>query len=218
MDIQLIIFDLDGVLVDSTELYNRLLHEMVMENSIEMPYENFVASINGLSLESCLASIEKQSGKVLPDNFAAEYEERAIDIFREKLRPIPGVFTALNSIKQPICVASGSSHRRIKLSLSLTGLLPKFADNIYSASDVLRGKPAPDLFLYAAKQMGHAPKHCAVVEDSVPGVKAGVAAGMTVFAYVKPETETTLVEAGAHFVFQDMHKLPDLLQTKLSVS
>jgi len=218
MNLELIIFDLDGVLVDSVEIYNRLLHEMLIENEIKMPYEDFVASINGLSLESCIASIEKQSGKILPVDFAREYETRAIDIFKEKLRPTQGALSALNKISQPVCVASGSSHRRIRLSLSPTGLLPKFADNIYSASDVVHGKPAPDLFLYAAKKMGHTPKHCAVVEDSIPGVRAGLAAGMTVFGYVKSESASKLVEAGAHFIFQDMHKLPDLLQTKLAVS
>jgi HAD superfamily hydrolase (TIGR01509 family) len=214
MNFELIIFDLDGVLVDSESVVNRILHDMLNELGINISPKETVDKFTGLALATCLTDIEKQFGK-LPADFAKQYDNKVIDTLRTDLRPIDGIFATLENITRPICVASGSSHPRIKLSLEITGLLSKFGNNIFSIDDVARGKPAPDLFLHAAKQMGHAPQHCAVIEDSVPGVQAGKAAGMAVFAYTGSQSSDTLAKAGADHVFNNMLHLSDLLNSQL---
>ena len=211
MALQLIIFDCDGVLVDSETIANPVFCDTLTAFGIDMSYEESFATFTGLSLLSCLNIVEATFGKVLPPEFIIQYKEKVSDVLRQKLQPIKDIGSVLDSVKLPICVASGSGHERIRLSLDTTGLLSKFANNIFSASDVAEGKPAPDLFLYAAKEMGYAPEHCAVIEDSIPGVIAGVAAGMTVFAYAGTQKPDTLSKAGAHFIFDDMLNLPKLL-------
>jgi len=210
---QLIIFDCDGVLVDSESIANPLFYKMLTEYGINISYEESYTSFTGLSVRTCLSLIEKKFGKVLPKNLTDEYQENVMLALKTDLKPIKGIHSALENIKQPICVASGSSHERIRLSLELTGLLSKFEGNIFSASDVTRGKPAPDLFLHAAQKMGFLPEQCTVIEDSVPGVQAGVAAGMTVLGYACGHKPEDLASAGAHFVFDDMHLLPELLKS-----
>src|SRR5580700_2938661 len=154
MVFQLVIFDLDGVLVDSEPINNQIFFEMLVEAGLNISYEDVFAKFTGLSTQSCINLIEEQFGKTLPDNFKITYQTSTREALKVKLKPIAGAVSALENIKQPVCIASGSGHDRIKLSLQVTGLLPRFANNIFSASDVAHGKPAPDLFLYAAKTMG----------------------------------------------------------------
>jgi HAD superfamily hydrolase (TIGR01509 family) len=133
--------------------------------------------------------------------------------FRRELRPVPGVVEALDAIALDTCVASGGSHEKVTLTLGLTGLYERFAGRIFSAEEVERGKPDPDLFFYAAERMGVVPERCVVVEDSPWGVAAGVAAGMSVLGYAadaEPRAAEVLLDAGAT-VFTAMAKLPLLL-------
>ncbi len=213
MVFQLIIFDLDGVLVDSEPVVNAILHKMLVESGLEITPDETVNKFTGLAVPNCIKHIEIKFGKILPPDFVNQYDKRVIDALQIDLRPIDGILATLKNIRQPICVASGSSHPRIKLSLEITGLAPNFGNNIFSIDDVAQGKPAPDLFLYAAKQMGYLPNQCAVIEDSIPGVQAGIAAGMTVFGYTASQGADSLIQAGANFVFDDMRNLPDLLES-----
>src|SRR5580700_8073663 len=165
MVFQLVIFDLDGVLVDSEPINNQIFFEMLVEAGLSISYEDVFAKFTGLSTQNCINLIEEQFGKALPDNFKTTYQARTRKALKVKLKPITGAISALENITHPVCIASGSGHDRIKLSLQVTGLLSKFENNIFSASDVAHGKPAPDLFLYAAQQMGYSPECCAVIED-----------------------------------------------------
>jgi HAD superfamily hydrolase (TIGR01509 family) len=137
--------------------------------------------------------------------------------FRRELKPIPGIVEALDRLTIPYCVASSSQPERIRISLEVTGLLERFAPNIFSAEMVQHGKPAPDLFLYAAKQMGVEPAACLVVEDSAPGIAAAHSAGMRVLAFLggshvrQPGYRERLARLGPEREFDDMRMLPDLI-------
>jgi HAD superfamily hydrolase (TIGR01509 family) len=153
--------------------------------------------------------IERQLGRRV--DWDAEFETRYRDVFERELVPVEGIVDALDRIATPICVASSGSHSKIRFSLGLTGLLDRFADRIFSVEDVEHGKPAPDIFLYAAHRMDVVPSRCAVVEDSVSGVRAGLAAGMRVFAFAGGVTGASKLSMEGAVVFEGMNELPDLL-------
>src|SRR5258706_9740007 len=140
----------------------------------------------GMKLAECLAQIEAELGRELPSTFVAEFRERTATAFRNELKPVPGAMALVAALNIPMCVASSGPREKIELSLSLTGLLPYFADRIFSSYEVGSWKPDPGLFLHAARTMGVPPGSCAVVEDSLPGLRAGIAAGMRVFALQPP--------------------------------
>jgi len=149
--------------------------------------------------------------KPVPDNLVTEYKQRVAQELANSLQPINGIHDVIKNLELPYCVASSGEHEKMQITLGTTGLLPYFSGKIFSVTEVERGKPYPDIFLYTAKKMGFNPEKCVVVEDSPTGVKAGVAAGMTVLGYasiIKPEK---LLEAGASIVFDDMRNLPELL-------
>jgi HAD superfamily hydrolase (TIGR01509 family) len=135
-------------------------------------------------------------------------------VFEAELEPVPGIVDALRKITLPTCVASSGSHDRMRFTLGRTGLLDGFRGRIFSVDDVENGKPAPDIFLHAAKEMGASPTRCAVVEDSPSGVNAGLAAGMTVFAYCGGVTSADSPSIEESVVFDDMAKLPALLTSE----
>ncbi|MDM9384085.1 HAD family hydrolase [Chlorogloeopsis sp. ULAP01] len=207
----LVIFDCDGVLVDSEQIVNRIFAEMLTEVGFSITYAEMTQQFTGKSLETCLEIIEQTYNKPLPKNFVERCRKREIAALQQELQPISGITEILKQITLPKCVASNSSHRHIQLVLKLTGLLHHFHGKLYSANDVLRPKPFPDVYLYAAEQMKTNPEHCAVIEDSVPGVQAGCAAGMTVFGYAQLSDRTALAAAGAKIVFNDMRQLSQLL-------
>ncbi|MFQ4143321.1 HAD family hydrolase [Chlorogloeopsis sp. ULAP02] len=207
----LVIFDCDGVLVDSERIVNRIFAEMLTEVGFPITYAEMTQQFTGKSLETCLEMIEQSYNKPLPKNFIERCREREIAALQQELQPVSGITEILEQITLPKCVASNSSHRHIQLVLKLTGLLHQFDGKLYSANDVSRPKPCPDVYLYAAEQMNTNPEHCVVIEDSVPGVQAGCAAGMTVFGYTKHSDRTALAEAGAKIVFNDMRQLSQLL-------
>ncbi|MEP7356798.1 MAG: HAD family hydrolase [Anaerolineales bacterium] len=206
----LVIFDCDGVLVDSEPIATRVLQSVLGEAGLALSLEETEARFMGRSRQATIEIVEREIGRALGDEFVAGWQARVFDGFRQELRPVPGIAAALDRLTTPMCVASGSDPARIRLSLELTGLLARFEGRIFSAADVAHGKPAPDLFLLAARTMGTAPEACAVVEDSLPGVQAAVAAGMPVWGYAARTPATLLAKAGAQ-VFDDMARLPDLL-------
>ncbi len=210
---QLIIFDCDGVLVDSEPIQNRLFHSMLRDVGWALGYKETIEAFVGRSMKDCLLLAEQQLGQSLPRDFEARLQEQTFAAFESELRPVRGVEQALDAVSVPVCVASSGSIGKMRRTLTLAGLLTRFEGRLFSATQVPRGKPHPDLFLHAAREMRVGPLDCAVIEDSVPGVQAAVAAGMTAFGYADREGGDALAAAGAT-VFNDMRQLPALLQTR----
>ena len=179
----LVIFDCDGVLVDSEPLSIAVLVQAMRDNGIEIDEEGAYQRFLGKSLATLIDTLETEFNVFADQAFLDRIREDLYTKFRQELQPISGISETLDALKMRRCVASSSQLERIKLSLGLTGLLDRLEPDIFSASMVKRGKPAPDLFLYAAQQMGVAPEHCIVVEDSPAGIMAARAAGMIVFAF-----------------------------------
>lgn len=208
----LIVFDMDGVLVDSEPIANRVLHKHLSALGVPWTLEEQTRDTLGLSTPTMRALILERYGITLPDEMLVRQRAELDTAYHAELKAIRDVEAAIKAVDKPRCVASSSSPHRIELSLRLTGLKPYFDPHLFSAAMVERGKPHPDLFLHAARTMGHDPKRAAVIEDSVPGVTAGVAAGMKVFAYAAADYSDAeaLARAGGE-VFTDMRDLPRLL-------
>jgi HAD superfamily hydrolase (TIGR01509 family) len=213
---ELIIFDNDGVLVDSEPVANQVLASLLTEYGFRCTPEESIATFMGHSMPQVRAMVEERLGRPVPADLEARYIEQLFPTFERSLRPIPGIEEALHAIDQTVCVASSGTHERIRLTLSATGLWDRFGGRVFSAQDVVRGKPAPDLFLHAAASLGVDPRRCAVVEDSPAGVTAANAAGMTSFGFARLVPAERLGHAtGA--VFSDMRRLPGLLQASAAV-
>jgi HAD superfamily hydrolase (TIGR01509 family) len=178
----LLIFDCDGVLVDSEPLACRVDEEVLGALGFRVTAEDIRQRYVGRSLKDMIAGIEAEHGRALPQDFGARLNATLLERFRTELRPIPGAREAIQALPYRRCVASSSLPERIALSLTVTGLIDLF-ENRFSSSQVARGKPAPDLFLFAAERMGTAPSECLVVEDSVYGIEAARAAGMRVVGF-----------------------------------
>ncbi|MEM1321336.1 MAG: HAD-IA family hydrolase [Bacteroidota bacterium] len=209
--LQLIIFDCDGVLVDSEAISNRLVAELLQELSIPMSTEESLRQFAGTSMEYIRNYIHQLTGQPLPENFEAIYRKRSALAFAEELQPIEGVARAIEAIPLPRCVASNGPREKIVTNLKITGLSSFFNDRLFSAYDIQRWKPAPDLYLHAADQMQVATQQCVVVEDSSAGVQAAIAAGMRVLAYGGSGNADRLQAAGATQVFEHMSELPGLV-------
>ncbi|HET7558139.1 MAG TPA: HAD-IA family hydrolase [Rhodanobacteraceae bacterium] len=183
MPIDAVIFDCDGTLVDSELLANEVLVEYAAGFGVPITLEEALQCYVGGKMADCVADMERRLGRKLPDSFVPELRARTAEIFRERLQAMEGAAEMLEALQVPCCVASSGPREKIELSLGLTGLLPRFEGRIFSAYEVGHWKPDPRLLLHAAEAMGVPPKHCAVVEDSLPGIRAGLAAGMTTFAF-----------------------------------
>jgi len=208
---ELVIFDCDGTLVDSEELGTSVLLEMAWELGLHLPLRQTNLLFRGWQLDRCVAQIQTWLGRKLPDDFVAQVRLRTRSTFEEKLQPIPGAVELVRSLRLPMCVASSGPREKIELSLSLTGLLPYFKDRIFSGYEVGSWKPDPGLFLHAAHTLGVEPARCAVVEDSLVGIQAGVAAGMQVFAY-QPEQIEPRIPDGVRILRRLEELLPALGQ------
>ncbi|GAB2813812.1 HAD family hydrolase [Streptomyces daliensis] len=213
MRYDVVIFDNDGVLVDSEPLSNRILAGYLTELGHPTSYEDSLRDYMGAAVHRVHDLVRERSGKQLPEDFDEVFHSRVFDAFRRELAPVPGIgdiLVELASQGVPYCVASSGSHERIRVALHTTGLYDHFGEErIFSSQDVGRGKPAPDLFLHAAARMGVPPARCAVVEDSVLGVRAAVAAGMDVYGYAAMTPKEKLAEATA--LFTDPAQLPGLM-------
>ncbi|GAB3765439.1 HAD family hydrolase [Microlunatus parietis] len=177
------IFDNDGVLVDSEPIANQVLADLLTGYGWPTTFDDSVNTYLGGTLQLVRDLVEPQLGRPLPAEFEAHYHERLFARLGAELTAVPGVREALDALPLPYCVASSGAHPRIERTLRTVGLYDRFAGNIYSADDVPRGKPFPDLFLHAAREQGASPERCVEVEDSPNGVAAGKAAGMTVIGY-----------------------------------
>jgi len=208
---ELVIFDCDGVLVDSEPVANRVFADLLGEIGLAIASEEVRREFIGLTLARCMEIIADRLGRPVPEGFLERLQSLTYDAFREELHPVRGVEQALDRIDLPTCVASSGEHEKMQLTLGLTGLLSRFSGRLFSATEVPRGKPWPDLFLHAARILAVPPAHCAVIEDSLPGVQAARAAGMSVFGYVERTDPAALIAAGAE-VFDEMHRLPGLLR------
>ncbi|MFI1763567.1 HAD family hydrolase [Streptomyces sp. NPDC020800] len=209
--VELVIFDCDGVLVDSERIAARVQVSLGAELGWPLTEEEVVERFIGRSH----AAIREQVAARLGEETAAIWSERFEQLHREAvdadLAPVDGLPEALDAIALPTCVASSGSHDKMRHTLGRTGLYDHFAGRIFSASEVARGKPAPDLFLHAARRMGVDPAACVVVEDSRPGVLAARAAGMRAFGYAGGLTPAERLEGPGTTVFHDMRKLPALI-------
>ena len=215
--VQLVIFDCDGVLVDSEPVANRTLGQMLRELGLELTQEQIFEHFVGYSLPHCLRVIEGMLGHAPPENFLRDLQARTFAAFKADLRAMPGIeqtLDALDAAGIAYCVASSGDHEKMNTTLGITGLLPRFAGRIFSVTQVARGKPEPDIYLFAAAQMRVAPASCIVVEDTPPGVKAGVAAGMTVFGFCAFTPAAKLRAAGAQRTFDEMGRLRAMLPTQ----
>jgi HAD superfamily hydrolase (TIGR01509 family) len=209
--ISLVIFDCDGVLVDTERIAVRIDVIVLAELGWPMTEAEVVERFMGRSDEEMTADIEAHLGRRLPASWEEPFRHLYRQAFEAELEPVAGVVAALDAIAIPTCVASSGTHEKIRFTLGLTGLYERFAGRIFSVSDVARGKPAPDLFLHAAARMGVPPAQCAVVEDSRYGVEAARAAGMRAFGYAGGLAPKGALAGPQTIVFEDMRELPDLL-------
>ena len=215
MGFDLVIFDCDGVLIDSELLSVRADIACLTEDGIELSEDEILERYTGISMAGMLADLETRYGRSFPD-FAVRHHERLRALFESGLRPIRGIAEVLASLECKICVASSSTPERLRHALTLVDLFDRFHPHIFSAVEVARGKPAPDLFLHAAKQMAVAPGRCVVIEDSMPGVIAAAAAGMRAIGFTggghcRPGHDSRLYAQGATLVIDDMAQLPPAL-------
>ena len=214
---QLVIFDCDGVLVDSEALSVSALLGMIERAggavSEDAAYEHFL----GKSMKSVREILGRDFGVEISDQHLTAMRVDLMRKFREELKPIPGIREMLPKLGLPACVASSGTLERIRYALDVTGLLPFLEPHLFSATMVQRGKPAPDLFLHAAASMHTYPRDCLVIEDSPAGVAAAHAAGMRVFAFTggshagNPGLKARLASTEPDFIFADMLQLPDLI-------
>ncbi|MFE2639051.1 HAD family hydrolase [Streptomyces scopuliridis] len=213
MRYELIIFDNDGVLVDSEPLSNTILAAYLTGLGHPTSYEDSLRDYMGAAVHRVHDLVKERTGHLLPADFDDTLHARVFAAFERELEPVDGVTEVLEKLAGdgvPYCVASSGSHERIRVGHRKTGLTRWFEDSvIFSAQDVGRGKPAPDLFLHAAERMGVAPDRCAVVEDSPLGVRAARAAGMDVYAFTAMTPADQL--PGATGYFSRMAELPGLL-------
>ena len=208
---ELLILDCDGVLVDSERITNRVFAQMLKQLGVSVTLEDMFEHFVGREMSQCLDLVAELSGRPVPDEFESNYRVRTRAALLSELTAVPGIEAALDVIELPYCVASNGSQEKMRMTLGITGLLSRFEGKLVSATEVLRGKPAPDVFLHAAKKYGASPSACAVVEDTPTGVTAAVAAGMTVFGYAAPTPSARLLAAGACQTFSHMSELPKLI-------
>jgi HAD superfamily hydrolase (TIGR01509 family) len=211
MEVKCIIFDCDGVLVDTEKIGNGILLSMAAEHGFEMKLEDAYRDFNGRNLKECFLHIEDAIGKNLPENFENEYRQRSFEAFKTQVKPMEGIVSFLNKLKIPYCVASSGPVDKIRLNLEVAGLLDKFENKIFSSYQIKSWKPDPGIFLHAAKEMGFEVKDCIVIEDSKAGVIAGINGGFKVYGFANGFNNADLEEEGA-VLFSDYEELEFLFQ------
>ena len=219
MPFEAILFDCDGVLVDSELITNSVLHAMLNEAGWVLSEDDCMRTFIGKTVRSETARIEAETGKPLTDAWMAEFYERRNARLRAELVAVDGALDAVRQVHAQlhgnIAVASGADKPKVLMQLEKVGMLPYFGELVFSGHDLPRTKPWPDVYLAAATAVGIAPQRCLVIEDSVPGLTAGVRAGATVWGYCPQvnahSTPEQLLMAGATFVFDNMADLPRLL-------
>ncbi len=208
----LVIFDCDGVVVDSERIVHAVFGAFIRSLGVHLSDAEMFERFLGLRLAECLRVVEGITGQPVPPGALDRYRADRDRVLREQVQPVEGVREVLEGLTIPYCIASSGDLDKMRVTLGATKLLPLFDGRFYSATEVPRGKPAPDVFLLAAQRMGAAPARCVVIEDSVNGVLAGCAAGMTVFGFAGLTAPAKLIEAGAALVLSHMRELPALLE------
>jgi HAD superfamily hydrolase (TIGR01509 family) len=213
-DLQMVIFDCDGVLVDSEVISNGVLAQLLCEQGLPTTLAEARRDFQGLMLSEVFERAQERLGRPLAPELSDRFESLRAEVFRRELKPVPGAAEIVERVRDAgllACVASQGKLEKTMLSLEITGLRHLFADRaLFSAYSVARGKPYPDLFLYAANEMEVEAAHCVVVEDTPSGVRAGVSAGMSVFGYAADSDPQALLQAGAE-TFESLTELPALL-------
>ncbi len=217
----LIIFDCDGVLIDSEVLQHQSLVDSLAPYGIQMTLEEALKRYVGRREEFSNAEAKEQYGIDLPPDFTKIRRQKRDQVFRSKLKALPGVFNLLDELEKQrirICIATGASHPKLQLSLTIVNLWDRFAPHLFSSTQVANGKPAPDIFLFAAAHMQTPPEECLVIEDSIPGIQAARAAGMRVFGFTggthcRNGHAETLLQHGAEKVFGHMNEITAALST-----
>jgi HAD superfamily hydrolase (TIGR01509 family) len=212
-DLELIIFDCDGVLVDSERLANEVFAGVLEEVcGLQFTLQDMFDTFVGHSRLQCLEKIEALIGEPPPDELDRRYQQDINQALAQSVVAIDGIETVLEQLSLPCCVASSGSHEKMQMTLGKTGLIDYFSGNIFSTSDVERGKPHPDIYLHAAASMGvDDPARCLVIEDSPIGVTGAVAAEMKVFGFAELMPAHRLQASGAHLVFERMRDLLELI-------
>lgn len=208
---KLAIFDCDGVLVDSERITCEVLTQCLAELGLVMDSQEVWRLFVGKSIPKSMEMIGEMLGERPSESMWQEFAKRANAALKKDVEAVKNIEAALDALEIPYCVASNGDFAKMNTTLGATGLLPRFQEKMFSATQVKAGKPAPDLFLLAAETMGCAPQDCVVIEDSPTGVTAALAAGMTPFGYVQWTARETLQEAGAAVLFDDMTQLPQLI-------
>lgn len=211
----LVIFDCDGVLVDSEVLSIAVAEFILADLGWSMERDEIIARFVGRSDEHFVAVVEDYLGRNLPNDWEDSYQHLYHEAFTRDLQPVPGIVEALDAITVPTCVASNGSHEKMRFTLGLTGLWSRFDGRIFSASEVAHGKPAPDLFLHAASTLGYEPTDCVVIEDSPAGVQAALAAGMKVIAYAGGVTPRERLAGTGVTIVDNMSELPHMVEILL---
>jgi HAD superfamily hydrolase (TIGR01509 family) len=217
-----IIFDFDGVIADSEVLSNTVLAEVVTELGVPTSVEDAYRNYMGKRFSEVIAAIEIAVGRTLPHSFGAQYQERTLERFRRELAPIAGAREFIEKFADVRrCIASSSSPDRLAVCLEVLGMTALFEGRVFSASNVARGKPHPDIFLHAAAEIGVPPGDCIVIEDSASGVMAGRAVGATVIGllaagHIGDGHAAKLKEAGAHYVAADYIEVERIVRDLLA--
>ncbi|MCK4923221.1 MAG: HAD family hydrolase [Bacteroidales bacterium] len=210
MKYKCIIFDCDGVLVDSEVISSKIFMEMAEELGFKMDIDFATEKFSGSSMKENLKFIEDNIKGDLPSNFEKKFRKQTFEAFKTDIKPIEGIKDLLDKINIPICVASSGPMEKIKLNLTTTKLIDRFGKSIFSSYDIGSWKPEPGIFLYAAKEMGYKPSECVVIEDSVAGIRAARVGGFEVFGYAKDTNKSAFEALGAN-IFFNMNELSSLL-------
>lgn len=211
-----IIYDCDGTLIDSEHIAGSVCAEALTRIGVPMTMRAFNARFNGVPAKAAWETLRAEIPFDLPPGFNDAINAEIYRRYETELSVVPGVEDVVNAIEAPRAVASSTGLVRLKKNLEFTGLAPLFGEHIYSASQVARGKPAPDVFLFAASQIGVDPAHALVIEDSVAGVVAALRAGMRVIGFTgachgAEDIGDRLAAAGAFSVIADLRELPRLV-------
>ena len=205
-----VIFDCDGVLVDSEPISNRVMVEMANENGASIDIDYAYKNFKGNAFKTCLKQLEALIQQPLPASFETEFRQRSFEAFQKGVKPIKGVKDILEQLQTPYCVASSGPENKIRLNLELTGLESFFNDNVFSCFEIKKWKPEPEIFLHAAKVMGFKPSECVVIEDSLLGVEAAKRGGFDVFGFTAHDYKNEL-QKEATLTFKKMNSLLSLI-------
>ncbi|WP_066224368.1 HAD-IA family hydrolase [Formosa haliotis] len=205
-----VIFDCDGVLVDSEALSNGILANLANQYGANLDIDTAIKIFKGCSMTMCIEKIKTLVTSPIPDDFEATYRKLSVEAFKKQIKPIEGIAEVLDELELPFCVASSGPEDKMRLNLKLTGLLEHFEGRLFSCFTIGKWKPDPAVFLWAAETMGFKPEECLVVEDSYSGVSGALAGGFDVFGYTAHDVHNQL-KGYPTLEFDNMNQLISLI-------